>query len=80
MSGRLFCCMDNLSTMSRNLQASRSRIADTDYSATGPQLSRSQIMQQASMAMLAQGNQMPQMVLQLLKAVDFHEELTRDFH
>ena len=59
--------IDNLTTMSMNLQQSRSRIEDTDYSEAITALTKSQIIQKASMAMLAQANQMPNMVLQLLK-------------
>ena len=48
-------------------QASESRIVDTDYSSATTELAKRNIIQQAAQAMLAQANQQPQMVLQLLK-------------
>jgi flagellin len=57
----------SLSTTSENMSASRSRIQDADFAAETANLSRSQILQQAGMAMVAQANQIPQSVLQLLK-------------
>ena len=50
-----------------NTEASRSRIADTDYAAATTELARTQIIQQAGTSMLAQANQMPQSVLSLLQ-------------
>jgi len=58
---------DNLTNISANITASRSTIMDTDYATASTQLSKSQIIQQASTAMLAQANQQPQSVLALLK-------------
>ena len=58
---------DNLTSISGNIQASRSTIMDTDYATASTQLSKAQIIQQASTAMLAQANQQPQSVLALLK-------------
>ena len=58
---------DNLSNISGNIQASRSTIMDTDYATSSTQLSKTQIIQQAATAMLAQANQQPQSVLALLK-------------
>ena len=58
---------DNLTNVSGNVQASRSTIMDTDYATASTQLSKAQIIQQASTAMLAQANQQPQSVLALLK-------------
>ena len=58
---------DNLTNISGNIQASRSTIMDTDYATASTQLSKTQIIQQASTAMLAQANQQPQSVLALLK-------------
>jgi flagellin len=46
---------------------SRSAVADTDYAKATSDLARSQILQQAGTAMLAQANQQPNMVLALLK-------------
>lgn len=57
----------NLSAASENLNASRSRIRDTDFAKETTNLARSQILQQAGMAMLAQANQLSQNVLSLLK-------------
>jgi len=59
--------ISNLQTTSENLSASRSRIQDTDYAAETANLTRSQILQQAGMAMLAQANSLPQSVLTLLQ-------------
>jgi flagellin len=58
---------DNLTNISSNITASRSTIMDTDYATASTQLSKTQIIQQASTAMLAQANQQPQSVLALLK-------------
>ena len=57
----------NLTTYSENLSAARSRIQDTDFAAETANLTRAQILQQAGVAMLAQANQLPQTVLQLLQ-------------
>jgi len=59
--------VDNLNNVSQNSQASRSRIMDTDYAQTTTELARTQIIQQAATAMLAQANQQPQSVLSLLR-------------
>ena len=59
--------VDNLSNVSANAAASRSTIMDTDYATASTQLSKTQIIQQAATAMLAQANQQPQSVLALLK-------------
>jgi len=64
---RLTYTMDNLNNISMNTAASRSRILDTDYAQETTQLARTQIIQQAATAMLAQANQMPASVLTLLK-------------
>jgi flagellin len=58
---------DNLANVSMNTAASRSRILDTDYAQATTELARTQIIQQAATAMLAQANQQPQSVLALLK-------------
>jgi flagellin len=58
---------DNLTNISSNITASRSSIMDTDYATASTQLSKTQIIQQAATAMLAQANQQPQSVLALLK-------------
>lgn len=64
---RLTYAVDNLTNVSANIQASRSTIMDTDYATASTQLSKTQIIQQAATAMLAQANQQPQSVLSLLK-------------
>ena len=58
---------DNLTNVSLNASASRSRVEDTDYSSATTELARTQIIAQAATAMLAQANQVPQTVLSLLK-------------
>ncbi len=50
-----------------NLSAARSRIRDADFAAETAELTRTQILQQAGVAMLAQANQMPQNALSLLR-------------
>ena len=58
---------DNLANISSNATQSRSSIIDTDYAKATTELSKTQIIQQAATAMLAQANQQPQAVLSLLK-------------
>ena len=64
---RLSYVSTNLREQSTNLQNSRSAIIDTDFASETAKLTRGQIMQQAATAMLAQANQMPNVVLALLK-------------
>ena len=64
---RLTASISNLEVSSMNLQASRSRILDTDYAKETTNLAKAQIIQQAATAMLAQANQSAQSVLALLK-------------
>jgi len=64
---RLQFAADNLSNISTNQAASRSRILDTDYAKATTDLAKSQIIQQAATAMLAQANQQPSSVLKLLQ-------------
>ena len=64
---RLQFASDNLFNVSAKASESRSRIEDTDYSMATTDLARRNIIQQAAQAMLAQANQAPQSVLQLLK-------------
>jgi flagellin len=59
--------ISNLQTAAENLTAARSRIMDADFAVETANLSRSQILQQAGNAMVAQANQLPQLVLQLLQ-------------
>jgi flagellin len=58
---------DNLTNISANVTTSRSSIMDTDYALATTQLAKTQIIQQAATAMLAQANQQAQGVLALLK-------------
>jgi len=64
---RLNYAADNLTNISTNTSASRSRILDTDYAQASTELARTQIIQQAATAMLAQANQQSQTVLSLLQ-------------
>lgn len=64
---RLTYAADNLTNTSANVNAARSRVLDTDYAQATTELARTQIIQQASTAMLAQANQGAQSVLSLLK-------------
>ena len=57
----------NLQVSVENQAAARGRIMDADFAAETANLSRAQILQQAGTAMVAQANQVPQQVLQLLK-------------
>ncbi|MCG6866386.1 MAG: flagellin FliC [Thiogranum sp.] len=57
----------NLTTYSENLSAARGRIQDADFAKETANLTRSQILQQAGVAILAQANQLPQAALQLLR-------------
>lgn len=67
IQNRFTSTITNLQTSSENLSASRGRIQDADFAAETANLSRSQILQQAGTAMLAQANALPQQVLQLLQ-------------
>ena len=67
MMNRLEYTVDNLQNIAQNTEASRSRIMDADYASESTELARTQIIQQAATAMLAQANQSSQSVLSLLK-------------
>ena len=67
MQSRFESAISNIDNQVENLAASRGRIVDADYAKETANLSRTQILQQAGMAMVAQANQLPQSVLQLLK-------------
>ena len=67
MQSRLDHNITNLQTQSENMDAARSRIQDTDYASETANLTRGQILQQAATAMLSQANQMPNVILSLLK-------------
>ena len=64
---RFDAVISNLQVASENQSASRSRIMDADFAVETSNLSRSQILQQAGTAMVAQANQLPQGVLALLR-------------
>jgi flagellin len=64
---RLSYVSTNLQTQSTNLSQSRSAIVDTNFASETANLTKGQIMQQAATAMLAQANQMPNVILSLLK-------------
>jgi len=59
--------VNNITELSANLTSARSRIIDTDYATETSKLTKGQILQQAATAMLAQANQMPNVILSLLK-------------
>jgi flagellin len=59
--------IDNLTQVSINAASTKSRIMDTDYAKSTSELAKAQIIQQAGTAMLAQANQLPASVLDLLK-------------
>jgi flagellin len=59
--------VSNVTELSTNLSNARSSIQDTDYASETASLTKGQILQQAATAMLAQANQMPNVILSLLK-------------
>jgi flagellin len=59
--------IENLQVAAENQTAARSRIMDADFAAETAALTRAQVLQQAGTAMLAQANQLPANVLQLLQ-------------
>jgi len=59
--------VNNITELSANLSSARSRVIDTDYASETASLTKGQILQQAATAMLAQANQMPNVILTLLK-------------
>src|SRR5215467_3926427 len=64
---RFQAAISGLKSDSTNLQSARSQIQDTDYASATSQLSKAQILQQASTAMVAQANMIPQNILTLLQ-------------
>ena len=64
---RLEYASDNLQNVAQNTGAARSRVLDADYASETTELARTQIIQQAGMAMLSQANQQQQSVLALLQ-------------
>ena len=67
MQNRLEHTSNNLGTTAENITASESRIRDTDMAKTMSEFSSKNIITQASLAMLAQANQLPQNVLSVLR-------------
>ncbi|WP_417448436.1 flagellin [Idiomarina abyssalis] len=67
VNNRLDFTINNLSSVSENASAARSRIEDADFAKESANLSRAQVLQQAGTAMLAQANAAPQQVLSLLQ-------------
>jgi len=67
INNRLDFTVSNLANISEKTSAARSRITDADFAAETAALSRSQVLQQAATAMLAQSNARPQQVLSLLR-------------
>lgn len=67
IQNRMESTIANLSSISENVAAARSRILDADFAAETANLTRAQILQQAGVAMLAQANATPQIVLSLLQ-------------
>ena len=64
---RLDYAADNLSNIVMNARASRSRVIDADYARETTELARTQIIQQAATAMLAQANMQASQVLELIE-------------
>jgi len=67
LQSRFESAVSNIDIQVENLAASRGRIVDADFAKETANLSRTQILQQAGTAMVAQANQLPQQVLQLLQ-------------
>ena len=66
LQNRFESTSSNLQVTSENLAAANSRIRDADFAAETAELSRTQVLQQAGISILAQANQRPQQVLSLL--------------
>lgn len=66
LQNRFQSTIRNLSNISENVSGARSRIKDTDFAAETAELTRNQIIQQASLTVLSQANQRPQTALSLL--------------
>ncbi|MEH6910733.1 MAG: flagellin, partial [Oceanicoccus sp.] len=67
IQNRLESTISNLSSISENVSAARSRVQDADFAAETAELTRSQILQQAGISVLSQANSLPQQVLSLLQ-------------
>ncbi len=66
VQNRFESVISNINSYKEGLQAARSRIMDTDYASTTAELARTQVLQQAGVAMVAQANQIPSGVLRLV--------------
>ena len=66
LQNRLENTITNISTQAENLQASESRISDTDVATEMTEFVRNQILTQSAVAMLSQANSLPQMTMQLI--------------
>ncbi len=66
LQNRFQSTIRNLSNISENVEGARSRIRDTDFASETAELTRNQIIQQASLSVLSQANQRPQAALSLL--------------
>ena len=66
IQNRFESVISNINSYKEGLQAARSRIMDTDYASTTAELARTQVLQQAGIAMVAQANQIPSGVLRLV--------------
>ncbi|MCU7812440.1 MAG: hypothetical protein KZQ77_14610 [Candidatus Thiodiazotropha sp. (ex Notomyrtea botanica)] len=67
IQNRMESTIANLASISENVTAARSRVQDADFAAETSNLTRTQILQQAGVAMLSQANAQPQLVLSLLQ-------------
>ncbi|MFA6010496.1 MAG: flagellin [Desulfobacteraceae bacterium] len=67
VQNRFESTITNLTNVSENISASRSRILDADFAAETAELSKAQIIQQAGLSMLSQANQLPQSALSMLQ-------------
>ncbi|MBU1169636.1 MAG: flagellin [Proteobacteria bacterium] len=67
VQNRFESTISNLTNVSENISSSRSRILDADFAKETAELTKSQIIQQAGLAMLSQANQLPQSALSLLQ-------------
>jgi flagellin len=67
VQSRFEATISNLQTVAENTSSARSRVMDADFAQETASLTKSQILQQAGIAMLAQANQLPQAVLSLLR-------------
>jgi len=72
LQNQLDYSISNVSELSANLTSARSNILDTDYASETASLTKGQILQQAATAMLAQANQMPNVILSIFKGETTH--------